>query len=167
MSVGVEASAAARRAAAPENMEEDLCRLRESLYRERQFRIEQLASLSGEADVGAGDQLAAIQEVNQAVRDGARRVLADIDGALEDMRIGRYGQCWRCAERITWSVLLAVPRTRLCLSCQNAWADREPQSPAPARTHLGGPNTQAEQAEAAEGGEARKSSQVVSQWSSP
>jgi DnaK suppressor protein len=125
VSVGVKTNATVRRAAAPKNFVGDLCLVRESLYHERQFRIEQLASLTGEADVGGGDQLAAIEEVNRAVRDGARRVLAEIDEALEDIRIGRYGQCRRCGERIPWSVLLAVPRTRLCLTCQNALSDQE------------------------------------------
>jgi hypothetical protein len=93
--------------------------------------------------------------VNRAVRDGARRVLAEIDEALEDMRIGRYGQCWRCGERIPWSVLLAVPRTRLCLSCQNTRSDQESRPASAGKSQRGGPSAPREQAEAAHGGQAR------------
>lgn len=76
--------------------------LRESLERERAFRVERPAL------------------------DGAREALADIERALTAIRAGTYGSCEHCAAEIPFTVLRAVPRTRSCLRCHRSRAADEP-----------------------------------------
>ena len=52
------------------------------------------------------------------VAAGARRALADIELALTRIRTGRYGYCRSCNARIPLVVLEAIPKTTLCLGCQ-------------------------------------------------
>jgi DnaK suppressor protein len=98
--------------------------LRAALEQQLRFRREQLAVLQsggreglvhhdrGEAAVyGHG-------EVDALVAAGARRALADIELALTRMRTGRYGYCRSCGARIPLVVLQAIPKTTLCLACQ-------------------------------------------------
>jgi DnaK suppressor protein len=92
----------------------EFAELRAALQAERRFRIEQLAVPAATAVAPDGTALA---EVRAAVLDGARRVLADIDDALDAMRQGRYARCRGCAGPIPWPVLRAIPHTRLCPSC--------------------------------------------------
>jgi len=43
--------------------------------------------------------------------------LKDIEGALEKIKKGAYGQCEKCQKKIEEKRLEAVPEARLCLKC--------------------------------------------------
>jgi DnaK suppressor protein len=102
--------------------------LRAALEQQRRFRREQLAELEAGGRTPAGDieppdrRLAeavyGLHEVDTLVAEGARRALADIDLALLRMATGRYGCCRSCGAHIPLFVLQAIPRTTLCLACQ-------------------------------------------------
>jgi DnaK suppressor protein len=44
--------------------------------------------------------------------------LASIENALERMRVGHFGVCEGCAERIPMARLNALPYATLCIECQ-------------------------------------------------
>ena len=50
--------------------------------------------------------------------DSERKMLKEVDGALNKIKTGHYGECEKCSEPIAEKRLLAVPHTRYCLSCQ-------------------------------------------------
>jgi hypothetical protein len=118
--------------------------LRSKLEDQRQFRIEQLAML-GEPVNGRHPGIPAQRptgsdrpeldhpefdhprpvhaepghrEIAEALADGARRVLADIETALSRMHTGRYGTCLRCGSPIPVRVLQLIPYLALCEQCQ-------------------------------------------------
>jgi DnaK suppressor protein len=102
--------------------------LRAALEQQRRFRREQLTELEagGRVPVGGADpadlrneeSVYGLHEVDALVAEGARRALADIDLALLRMATGRYGCCRSCGAQIPLVVLQAIPRTTLCLACQ-------------------------------------------------
>jgi RNA polymerase-binding transcription factor len=102
--------------------------LRAALERQRRFRREQLAELDAVGRSPADnaeppdprDEQAVygLCEVDTLVAAGARQALADIDLALVRVATGRYGYCRSCGARIPLVVLQAIPRTTLCLACQ-------------------------------------------------
>lgn len=98
--------------------------LRNTLERHRNFRKEQLAQLStydrrnGPPEVHP-DAARAPCEVEAVVAAGARQALADIEFALARMSDGSYGRCRACDANIPLAVLLAIPKTTLCLACHN------------------------------------------------
>jgi DnaK suppressor protein len=47
-----------------------------------------------------------------------RQLLLMVDGALERIRQGTYGECVSCGNEINGKRLQAVPWTRYCISCQ-------------------------------------------------
>ncbi len=47
-----------------------------------------------------------------------RQLLLMVDGALERIRQGTYGECIACSNEINSKRLQAVPWTRYCISCQ-------------------------------------------------
>jgi DnaK suppressor protein len=47
-----------------------------------------------------------------------RQLLLMVDGALERIRQGSYGECVSCGNEINAKRLQAVPWTRYCISCQ-------------------------------------------------
>ncbi|NEA32192.1 TraR/DksA family transcriptional regulator [Streptomyces sp. SID13031] len=49
--------------------------------------------------------------------DDARKRLADLDGALERLATGDYGQCEACGNPIAAGRLLARPSARTCITC--------------------------------------------------
>jgi DnaK suppressor protein len=99
--------------------------LRAKLEEQRQFRIEQLAELSGRDDQQAGPNLrlrtpgldGPRSEVNEALVLAALQALADIDAALCRMRTGRYGACQHCGVAIALPRLRTVPQAALCFEC--------------------------------------------------
>ena len=105
--------------------------LRAALERQRDFRREQLAQVdlhrptrapsatNGAVD-RAEDATSALREVEALVAAGARRALTDIELALARMRTGDYGCCRVCGTAIPLAVLEAIPKTTLCLVCQQA-----------------------------------------------
>jgi len=103
--------------------------LRAALEQQLRFRREQLAELeAGEHAQGSSstdppdrrseEAVYGLNEVDALVVAGARRALVDIELALVRMRTGRYGYCRSCGARIPLVVLQAIPRTTLCLACQ-------------------------------------------------
>ena len=47
-----------------------------------------------------------------------RQLLNMVDGALDRIRLGTYGECIACSNEINSKRLQAVPWTRYCISCQ-------------------------------------------------
>jgi DnaK suppressor protein len=103
--------------------------LRAALEQQLRFRRDQLAELeAGEHARGSGgteppdrrneEAVYGLHEVDALVVAGARQALADIELALVRMRTGRYGYCRSCGARIPLVLLRAIPRTTLCLACQ-------------------------------------------------
>jgi RNA polymerase-binding transcription factor len=101
--------------------------LRAALEQQLRFRREQLAELEAggpepghsAAHSGRGEEAVyGLREVDALVAAGARRALADIELALVRMRTGRYGCCRACGGHIPLGVLQAIPKTTLCLGCQ-------------------------------------------------
>ena len=45
--------------------------------------------------------------------------LAELEAALERIRMGTWGRCERCSSAIGRTRLRAMPETRLCLECSN------------------------------------------------
>jgi DnaK suppressor protein len=55
-----------------------------------------------------------------ALIDQARGHLAELDGALDRLRQGSYGQCERCGQPIAAGRLAARPAARTCITCAAA-----------------------------------------------
>ena len=52
-----------------------------------------------------------------ALIDQAKRRLADVDRALEQLRLGSYGTCATCGQPIAAERLAARPAVRTCITC--------------------------------------------------
>lgn len=65
------------------------------------------------------------QEINVILTDRVREKLAAIDEAFSRIDDGSYGACEECGLDIAEGRLVALPFTRLCVSCQS---DRERES---------------------------------------
>ena len=65
------------------------------------------------------------QEISVILTDRVREKLGAIDEALGRMDDGSYGVCEECGLDIAEGRLVALPFTRLCVSCQS---DRERES---------------------------------------
>jgi RNA polymerase-binding transcription factor DksA len=101
--------------------------LRARLEEQRQFRIEQIAALSGgdapdstpptggAAIAPAADS--AHSQVTAALLIGARQALADIETALYRILNGQYGTCLQCGAPIDMPRLRTLPQTALCADC--------------------------------------------------
>ena len=50
--------------------------------------------------------------------NNARQLLQMVDGALERLREGEFGECISCGKEINAKRLEAVPWTRHCIECQ-------------------------------------------------
>jgi DnaK suppressor protein len=50
--------------------------------------------------------------------DAERRLLRQVDAALDKMRQNTYGQCEKCGEEISEKRLDALPFARYCIACQ-------------------------------------------------
>jgi RNA polymerase-binding transcription factor DksA len=97
---------------------------RRELEQQRGFRLDQLTDLSYAAARNADDVHA---EVIAALMNGARAVLAEIDGALFRLAIGSFGLCQRCGCAIPEDRLEAIPMAALCLRCQYANESHRPE----------------------------------------
>jgi RNA polymerase-binding transcription factor DksA len=98
----------------------DLAWFRRELEQEREFRLEQLISLSYDADRPCSK---AHDEVRAALRAGARRALAEIHAAQFRLARGTFGSCEICGRQIPAHRLTAIPTTRLCLPCERSRVD--------------------------------------------
>jgi RNA polymerase-binding transcription factor DksA len=95
----------------------DLEWFRRELEQERQFRLEQLISLSYQAEAPCAT---ALGEVRAALTAGARRALAEIDAALFRLSRDTFGVCELCGQAIPSYRLIAIPTIRLCLPCERS-----------------------------------------------
>ena len=50
--------------------------------------------------------------------DAERRLLRQVDAALDKMRQNTYGRCEKCGEEISEKRLEALPSARYCIACQ-------------------------------------------------
>jgi len=57
-------------------------------------------------------------EINSQLAEVESRELAMIENALEQMRLGRYGVCEGCDDKIPMARLKALPYATLCIECQ-------------------------------------------------
>jgi len=85
--------------------------VRRLLEHERRDRIARLAALR-EDEGSASDDIAGVQ------RTSARRVIEEIDAALERLDAGEYGTCPRCGEPIPAERLEILPYARHCVRCR-------------------------------------------------
>lgn len=97
----------------PDRLNALLPTLRRALTDERAFRLAQLAHVDAEVP-GTGAEA----EIQAILSAGARRALNDIEHALARLHSGECGRCRTCEGGIAVAVLLAVPMTTQCLSCQ-------------------------------------------------
>lgn len=58
------------------------------------------------------------QDVTAVTADLRSRTLREIDGALQRVAVGTYGECEDCGEEISPQRLKAIPWARYCVSCQ-------------------------------------------------
>jgi len=97
-------------------LDERLPALRARLLAQRQFRLDQLATLDAATEPH--------DEIDQALHDAARSVLADIETALGHIARGDYGRCQSCLTAeipIEW--LAVLPTAALCPDCLQARAN--------------------------------------------
>jgi DnaK suppressor protein len=101
--------------------------LRAALEAERETLLAQADELDAEADIkqwrdgGFDDDPADTGSANfereraQSLAIHARRILTQIEDALQRMDQGTYGRCDRCGEPIEFARLEAIPYATLCL----------------------------------------------------
>jgi DnaK suppressor protein len=58
-----------------------------------------------------------------ALSDGVRRELADIDSALARIQEGRYGTCQSCGGPMGLQRIRAIPEARYCVACSGHAVD--------------------------------------------
>lgn len=57
-------------------------------------------------------------EISSQLAEVESRELANIENALERLKIGKYGQCEVCGGRIPMARLHALPYATMCIDCQ-------------------------------------------------
>lgn len=104
-----------------------LAQVRDVLVAERDQLLAQATDLDAEADIkqwrdaGFDDDPADTGSANfereraQSLANHARRILIQIDDALERLDAGTYGRCERCGDAIEFARLEAIPYATLCL----------------------------------------------------
>ena len=71
----------------------------------------------GDYSLGVGDPLIYQWELNLALLERAQQHLAEIEAALEQLEIGIYGRCERCAKPIEPERLAVLSHTTVCSQC--------------------------------------------------
>jgi DnaK suppressor protein len=111
----------------------DLGRARDRLLAERERVAGEIAELQG--DLGQSLEDAVDEDGNDShladsatetldrgielsLEDNAEHLLASIDGALERIDDGTYGECERCGGRIDENRLDALPHAVQCIECK-------------------------------------------------
>ncbi len=87
---------------------------------QRRFRIAQLEDLVAAAAEPSQITDPARRQITRTLTLAAESVLSDIDGALNRLQNGTYGQCQHCVAAIPFDRLEALPMARLCMPCQYA-----------------------------------------------
>ncbi|MEE8138410.1 MAG: TraR/DksA family transcriptional regulator [Thermoanaerobaculia bacterium] len=88
-----------------------------SLY-EHDLRVGQQASDEGSEDIVDRANNSYNREFMFALSDTERKILLEMDEALERLDDETYGTCLNCDERIPKLRLQAVPWARYCIDCQ-------------------------------------------------
>ena len=57
-------------------------------------------------------------EISSQLAEVESRELANIENAIDRMKIGKYGQCEVCGGRIPMARLHALPYATMCIDCQ-------------------------------------------------
>ncbi|MEE8242476.1 MAG: TraR/DksA family transcriptional regulator [candidate division NC10 bacterium] len=73
---------------------------------------------SGTLDLADQAANAYTKEFLLSLGDADRRLLRQVDAALEKIRLRTYGKCEKCEGEITVKRLEAVPFAEYCISCQ-------------------------------------------------
>jgi DnaK suppressor protein len=82
------------------------------LTEDRLLGVDQVIESGDQASTGVE------KDIQIEVLEIKNRTLRAIDGALERLERGRYGQCEECGEEIEQARLEAVPFALYCVSCQ-------------------------------------------------
>ena len=102
---------------------EEIAEARERLQAERANVVQELDQLDsrletkGDYELGEGDPMIYQWELNLALRERARQHLAEIDEALEQLKMGIYGRCEQCGNPIEPERLAVLSHTTLCSKC--------------------------------------------------
>ncbi len=78
----------------------------------------QETSSDGIQDIADQASSAYTKEVLLSIGDAERRLLKQVDDALERIRQQTFGQCEGCGEMISERRLEALPFAKLCIGCQ-------------------------------------------------
>src|SRR2546428_1535579 len=70
-----------------------------------------------ESEIEESAQLDRITRVESHLEERDQRLLQDIEGALDRLDAGEYGECERCGEEIGAARLKALPTATLCIEC--------------------------------------------------
>ena len=96
----------------------------EERQRELRFNVSRTAQDGREADLESAQDVADraansyTKEFLFSQSNSERQTLQMVDGALERIREGSFGECIACGEEINSKRLEAVPWTRHCIECQ-------------------------------------------------
>jgi DnaK suppressor protein len=78
----------------------------------------QLETDSGTLDLADQAANAYTKEFLLSLGDAERRLLRQVDAALEKIRAGKYGTCETCGGEIAIKRLEALPFAEYCIACQ-------------------------------------------------
>ncbi len=73
---------------------------------------------SGTLDIADQAASAYTKEFLLSLGDAERRLLRQVDAALEKIRLRAYGTCEKCGQEIAIKRLEAVPFAKYCIACQ-------------------------------------------------
>jgi RNA polymerase-binding transcription factor DksA len=105
--------------------QEKISEHRNKLERERALILSEIKQSEKPVDFGSdidhGDEESDKTEAlgNQlAIAEDLKTRLAEIESALEKIRLGKYGICENCRKEIEGDILDIDPESRLCKSCK-------------------------------------------------
>lgn len=115
---------------------DDLATLRDRLVGERAQLLEQIRVLEADfadeswagpraVDEAEGSSVTVEREQVDSLARNARRMVAEVDRALERMDAGTYGLCLSCGQPIALERLQALPQATQCVDCRRR-AERTP-----------------------------------------
>lgn len=81
------------------------------LQHEHRARLIQLETMQGHREM-MSEEIMAVQEA------AVRRVVEDIEAALDRLEAGEYGNCQHCGRSIPVERLELLPYARCCVGCQ-------------------------------------------------
>ena len=76
-------------------------------------------------DLGDQATTAYTREFLFELGNGDRRILKEVQAALQKIEEGSFGSCERCGEAISDKRLEALPFARYCITCQRAVEEEE------------------------------------------